>query len=61
MQELKFVTLAQVKTIEDLLKSHSEGKELITLATSVLEKILPTFKQDTLEFPSGKLRSILKA
>lgn len=30
------------------------------MATSVLEKILLSFKQDSIESPSGKLRSMLK-
>lgn len=61
MQELKFAALAQAKTSEDLLKSYSKDRELITLGTSVLEKKIPTFKQDTLDSPSSKLQSMLKA
>ncbi|XP_059066395.1 uncharacterized protein LOC131857709 [Cryptomeria japonica] len=44
IQELELVTLAQIKASEDLLKYQSEDKELISLATSVLEKNLPSFK-----------------
>lgn len=61
MQALKFASLSQGKASEDLLKSDSEDNELISLATSVLEKFLLTFKKDTLDSPFGKLRSMLKA
>lgn len=61
VKALKFATLAQAKDSEDLLKSHSEDIELIMLATSILVKILPTFKKDTLNLPFSKLRSMLKA
>ncbi|XP_059073325.1 uncharacterized protein LOC131874100 [Cryptomeria japonica] len=52
IQALKLATLTQVKTSEDLLKSHSVDKELIILARDVLDKILPSFKPDTFD-PSG--------
>lgn len=61
IQALKLAALAQAKASEDLLKYHSEDKELISMATNVLEKILPSFKPDTVDTPSNKLRSILKA
>ncbi|XP_059066371.1 uncharacterized protein LOC131857687 [Cryptomeria japonica] len=60
VQELKFVAITQAKASEDLLKSHTEEKELISLTTSFLKKILPSFKQDTLDSPFGKLRSMVK-
>ncbi|XP_057851515.1 uncharacterized protein LOC131061720 [Cryptomeria japonica] len=47
--------LAQAKASEDLLKSHNADKELITLAVDVLEKILPSFKPDLANNPSGKM------
>lgn len=53
--------LAQVKESEDLLKSHMEDNEVISLATSVIEKILPSFKQGSSDTPSGKLKSFLKS
>lgn len=61
IQALKLDTLSQAKASEDFLKSHSEDKELITLSTDVLENILPTFKQDTTDTPSSKLRNMLHA
>lgn len=60
IQALKLATLAQAKVREDLLKYHSEDKELISMATNVLEKILPSFKQHLEDSPSGKLRCMLK-
>lgn len=41
IQELK---LAQAKAGEDLLKYHSEGKELLSMVINHLEKIFPSFK-----------------
>lgn len=60
IEPLNLAALAQAKASEDLLKSHTEDKELISILTSVLEKILPSFKQDSIESPSNKLRSMLK-
>lgn len=59
IQALKLVTLTQAKASEDLLKSHIVDKELITLARDVLEKILSSFKPDTSDNPSSKLKSML--
>lgn len=43
------------------LKYNSEDKELISMATSVLEKKISSFKKDSVDSPSSKLRSMLKA
>lgn len=43
VQALRLAALAQAKASEDLLKSHTEDSEVISLVTSVLEKILPSF------------------
>lgn len=39
LQALKLATQAQIKASEDLLKSQSEDKEVISLATEVLENL----------------------
>lgn len=54
------MAIAQAKANEDLLKSHTKDKELISLAISV-NKILPSFKQDILDSSSSKMRSMLKS
>lgn len=60
IQALKLAALSQAKASEDLFKFHTKDKELISLATNVLEKILPSFKQGIIDTPFGKLRSMLK-
>lgn len=58
IQELKLATLAQIKASEDLLKSQLEDREVIFLATNVLEKNLPSFKKDPGDSSSVKLRNM---
>lgn len=41
VQALKFSALAQAKTSEELLKTHTEDKDLISLAMSDLENFFP--------------------
>lgn len=43
IQELKLVALAQAKVSEDREKSFIENSELVTLASDVLEKLIPSF------------------
>ncbi|XP_059075131.1 uncharacterized protein LOC131875121 [Cryptomeria japonica] len=58
IQALKLVALTQSKASEDLLKSHSIDKELISLAGDMLEKIMPYFQPDTSN-PSSKIKDLL--
>ncbi|XP_059070605.1 uncharacterized protein LOC131860241 [Cryptomeria japonica] len=59
LKTLKLATLAQIKASEDLLKSSSEEKEVISLATTYLEKILLDHKQILNASPSEKLKDML--
>lgn len=59
LQAMKLATQTQIKASEDLLKCQSEDKEVISLATEVFEKILPSFSQDSGASPSRKLKKLL--
>lgn len=59
LQALKLATQAQIKGSEDLLKSQSEDKEVISLATKVLETLLPSFSQDSGASLFVKLKNLL--
>lgn len=58
IQALKLATLMQNKASEDLFTFAFEEKEVISLATIVLEKILPNLTQDSSDTPE-KLRGML--
>ncbi|XP_059073528.1 uncharacterized protein LOC131874258 [Cryptomeria japonica] len=60
IQRLQLATFAQAKANIDLMKSHKKDCELMLMATSVLEKFLPSFK-DTSSTPSNQLKSLLKS
>lgn len=59
IQKLKLASLARSKEREEILKSHMEDGELLSLASSVLEKIMPTFQKDSSNSPSGQLKSLI--
>lgn len=59
IQALKLATLAQIKASEDLFMSASKEKEVISLATKALEKILSHLKKDSSDTPFGKLKDML--
>jgi hypothetical protein len=42
-----------------MLRSHTEDNELLNLASSVLEKIIPIHVKDPSASPSGKLKSLI--
>lgn len=41
------------------MKSHTKDNMLLSLATDVLEKIMPSFQKDTSDTPSRKLKSLI--
>lgn len=43
IQKLQLASFAQAKASEDLLKSHIEDNMLLTMATDILEKLMPSF------------------
>lgn len=47
IQVLKLATFSQAKDSEDVLKSHIEDSELLTMASGVLEKLMPSFQKDS--------------
>lgn len=53
--------VAQAKASEDLLKSHIEDSELLTMASGVLEKLMPSFQKDTSDIPSNQLKSLINS
>lgn len=59
IQALKLATQAQIKESKDLLKSQSKDKEVISFTIEVLEKLLPSFSQDSGASPSRKLKNML--
>lgn len=61
IQELKLVALSQDKASEDLLKSHTNDSELLTLASGVLEKLMPSFQKDTSDTPFDQMKSLINS
>lgn len=59
IQKLKLSSLTQAKAREEIIKSHIEDNELVSLASSNLEKIMSIFQKDTLDSPSGQLKSLI--
>lgn len=59
IQGLKLATLTQAKASENLLKSHTKDKELISLIGDVLEICFPSLKPDSFDNPSSKLKGML--
>lgn len=41
------------------MKSHIEDSDLLTLASGVLQKIMPTYVKDTLDSPSRQLKNLI--
>lgn len=53
IQKLQLASFSQEKANADHLKSHTEDSMLLTLATSILEKLMPSFQKDTSDTPSS--------
>lgn len=43
------------------MKSHTEYNMLLTLATDVLENLMPSFQKDTSDTPFGQLKSMINS
>lgn len=61
VQALKLVVFSQAKASEDLLKSHTEDSELLTMASDVLEKLMPSFQKDSLDTSSEQLKILINS
>lgn len=53
---MKVASITQAKASEKILKSHTEDSELLSLASRVLQKLMPTHVVD----PSGSSSDELK-
>lgn len=49
----------QEKTSEDLLRSHTKDKMLLTLASKILEKLMPSFQKDPFDTLVGNLKNLI--
>lgn len=61
IQKFKLASLAHAKTREEMLKSHIVDNELLNIASSILQKIMPTYIKDTLDSPSRKLKKLINS
>lgn len=61
IRKLQLASFAQAKASEDLLKSHTEDNELLTLASGVLEKIIPSYVKNKFDTPSEQLKSLINS
>lgn len=61
IHNLQLVSITQAKASEDLLRSHTKDKNFLTLASNILEKLLPSFQKDTSDTPSGQLKSFINS
>lgn len=61
IEKLQLATFAQAKASEDFMKSHIEDSEMLSQASGILEKIMPSFQKDALDTPSIQLRSLIKS
>lgn len=61
IQKLKVASFAQMKAKEELLKSHIEESELLSLASNILERIMPNQVKDPSGSPSGELKKLINS
>lgn len=68
LDDLEFVeglinvaSLSPIQKLQLVLKSHIENSELLTLAFSVLEKIMLSYVKNTSDTPFGQLKSLVNS
>lgn len=61
IQNLQLASFAQAKASADLMKSHIEDSEMMSMVTTILEKIFPSFKKDTSSTPFDQFKRFLKS
>lgn len=58
IHKIQLASFAQAKAREEILKSHIEDSELSSLASGILEKLMPTFVKDSSGTSSGQLKNL---
>lgn len=61
MQKLQFTSFAQAKASEDLLKSHPEDSELLTLASYLLKKNYAHILEENFKHPISQLKKLINS
>lgn len=56
---LKVTSIQQAKSSENILQSHIDDSELLSLASGVLQKLIPTHVKDIYGSSFGELKKII--